>query len=530
MLFYKKRYAANFILILFLLMSVFLPIRSALAEQEVKKIQVVYFHGNLCELCDEEFKFKSMFSLKTGKESDGVELEFKIYNIFEDDGDKKLKEYYSKYNVPQDKQEIPAVFIGNSYIMGEKAIEKGIKEALIKAKAELGTDTGTSSPIEKDGNNGEEGKNFFNNENIIKSNKTLLIYFYLSSCTECDKVAKFMSTLKKEYQVILDGKSINSNVEITKFNISKSENIMIAKQYFEYFKVPEKDRKVPIIFLGDTYITGEKAIQERLEENIEGGLGLGTPRLNMEKGTPDKGISNLTWGNIIGAFLAGLANGVNPCSLSMLLFFLSMLLMKSVNVLKAGFSFIAGKFITYLVLGILLYNVLASLNLAWIQIAIKITLLIIIMVLIALNIQDFFAARNEKYDKIRLQLPASLRKFNHKWIKKITGIENMRLLLLVSFGLGVVISVGEFLCTGQIYLASIMYMLQSSMVINIQALILFLVYAIAFVLPLIILTFIIHKGREIFDVSEFIRGKMHIIKLVNTIIFVLFGIFVLLKF
>lgn len=62
------------------------------------------------------------------------------------------------------------------------------------------------------------------------------------------------------------------------------------------------------------------------------------------------------------------------------------------------------------------------------------------------------AAKHENYGKIKLQLPTALKKINHGWIKRISGLENAWLLLLVSFALGVFISVGEFLCTGQIFL------------------------------------------------------------------------------
>ena len=548
MFYFNKRVIFNFTLVLIFLVSLFLPfhvskaatqatqttqaiqttqtIQTTQATQATPKIQVVYFHGNLCEMCDEDFKFKSMFYNKTNKDQAGVEIVFSINNIFEGDGNAKLKEYYKKYNVPQEDQVIPALFIGNSYLMGEKAIEKGLEALFIKAKTANVSNINENSTIEK---TGAETIKPLDPSSASKKN-TELVYFYLSSCGDCEKAAGFIRTLKGRYQITSEGKNIYSDIEINKFNLSKSQNIMIANQYFLYYKVPDKERKVPIVFLGNTYLSGEKAIREKLVKAIQSGSGLDTPKLGSEGGLPDISVRSLTWKSILGAFLAGSANGLNPCSMSMLLFFLSMLLMKSFNILKAGLSFIAGKFITYLLLGILLYNLLASFNVVWIQTVIKVTLLIVIVVFVILNILDFFAARSEKYDKIKLQLPTAFRRFNHKWIKKITGIENTWLLVLISFGIGVVISVGEFLCTGQIYLASIMYMLQSSMSININALILFLIYALAFVLPLVILTLVIYKGKEIFDVSEVIREKMHIIKLINIIIFILFGIFVILKF
>ena len=94
----------------------------------------------------------------------------------------------------------------------------------------------------------------------------------------------------------------------------------------------------------------------------------------------------------------------------------------------------------------------------------------------------------------------------------------------LSFGLGAIISVGEFLCTGQIYLATIT-VLQSGQALDFRAMIYFLIYGAAFVLPLILITVFIHKGREIFDLTEWMRERI-LIKLINAVVFILFGIII----
>lgn len=73
-------------------------------------------------------------------------------------------------------------------------------------------------------------------------------------------------------------------------------------------------------------------------------------------------------------------------------------------------------------------------------------------------------------------------------------------------------------------MATIVSVLQRSQTLNMHAVIYFLIYGLAFVLPLILITIIIHKGRGIFDVSEWIREKMPMIKLINAIAFILFGV------
>jgi cytochrome c biogenesis protein CcdA len=92
--------------------------------------------------------------------------------------------------------------------------------------------------------------------------------------------------------------------------------------------------------------------------------------------------------------------------------------------------------------------------------------------------------------------------------------------------LGLIVSIGDFLCTGQIYLATILYVMQSSNGLDVRAVLTFLGYGVAFVTPLLVLTFLVHRGREVFDVSEWVRRHMPAIKLVNACFFVLFGIWV----
>jgi cytochrome c biogenesis protein CcdA len=133
--------------------------------------------------------------------------------------------------------------------------------------------------------------------------------------------------------------------------------------------------------------------------------------------------------------------------------------------------------------------------------------------------QDFFAAKRERYDRIFLQLPEVLRRFNHHMIKKASGFSKLNIILFISFFLGMIISLGEFLCTGQIYLATIITIFQTDSQLSNQVLLLLILYNLGLVLPLIILTLTVYKGREIFEVPGAIRERLHIIKIINALIF-----------
>jgi hypothetical protein len=104
--------------------------------------------------------------------------------------------------------------------------------------------------------------------------------------------------------------------------------------------------------------------------------------------------------------------------MSMLLFFLSLLTVKNIRILKIGFSFMAGKFLAYMLLGTIFFKFLSVINSGVLNVFMKVMLAIILLILIIMNIQDFFAAKGERYERILLQLPEGFRRFNHRIIKK----------------------------------------------------------------------------------------------------------------
>jgi cytochrome c biogenesis protein CcdA len=231
--------------------------------------------------------------------------------------------------------------------------------------------------------------------------------------------------------------------------------------------------------------------------------------------------------NYVNTALAGLVNGLNPCSLSMLLFLISLLLAKeNINILKPGLFFIAGKFISYLIIGTVLFSVMSSNNMSTYEIIVKLFMGTFIIIVAGLNIFDFFALKKEKYGDVKNQLPSGLRKWNHKVIEKFnnkTGIMSMSIGALI---LGLIVSAGEFLCTGQVYVATIVYMLKNEQALSLKAFSYLITYSLAFIIPILIIIFILHKTRNIMNISEKIRKNMPVIKLLTAFILIILGILV----
>lgn len=540
----KNRHIVNIVIVV-LLSAVFcagLYLKTYAGDKGENRpyLDIYYFHANPCEACHEDTKFIDKFKSLVGDASEGVNFNIYVEDIFKESAVDLFKELCDKYDVPRDRRKAPAVFIGNIYIQGDTEIDEQLKDGFLTAKANFlekhpgasGTqDRAEAKPdadYRPDAADAESAKKL----KSLQGTDTNIIFFYVTACEACEKLKAVLKELKPSYGIDYNGEYVSSRVNIIEYNAGEMESLNLSKLYFKAYDVPEKDQLVPLIFIGNKYFSGGKTGIGELEKTIKKGEGTRTPVKISGGAVLDSGVK-LSGYSYAGIFFTGLINGLNPCSLSMLLFFFSLLLARSIHVLKYGLAFITGKFITYLALGTVAYNLFLYMDGLWLhefQNAVKFILLAVIAIFTVMNIKDFFAARKENYGNVRLQLPSRLRKMNHKWIQKLTSCHNAKLLLIMCFSLGIMISAGEFLCTGQIYLATIIFVLKSSRTLNLQAVSSFITYVLAMMIPLLAVTFIIQKGKELLELSEIIRGRLPLIKLINAIIFLLFAVAIFIFF
>lgn len=355
----------------------------------------------------------------------------------------------------------------------------------------------------------------------INNDKVTAIYFYSPTCGPCQELKDFFAALKSRY----------NNFTLIEYSISDLRNKSIMDKYCREYNVPKEDEgTVPIVFIRDRYFTDEKDIIQSMDKVISEVNGTKTIEMEGKSESNDLDIENFLSYKTIAALGAGMVNGINPCSMSMLLMFMSLLIFRKSIVLKVGISYCVGKFISYMLLGTVLFRFLEKLYINNFNTIIKALMLTVLMILIIFNVNDYFAAVNERYNNIKLQLPLAFRKLNHSLIRKVSSITNAELLILISFSLGIFISLGEFLCTGQIYLTTIVTVIQMGTAFGSRALIYLLVYNIGFIIPTLVLTFIVYKGKEIFEISETIRERLHIIKIINAVVLLMFVVITLVYF
>jgi len=351
----------------------------------------------------------------------------------------------------------------------------------------------------------------------ISSDLMQAVYFYSSTCNTCEKIEEYLGEIEQKYP----------NLNIKKYDILEGVvNHDLLIEYGKTYSLPEEQRGfTPSMFISDQVLLGEE-IRTSLEEKIAAYPDGPTTTIlrDAEGGTGYEGKS--IWVQIAAALGAGLINGLSPCSLSFFLFLLSLLLTSKETMLKCGIRFLEGKAIMFFLLGTLLYSVMSKLNTTSFDKWLDVIMIVFAVIFAVLNIIDFFKARNEKYGEMNLQLPKKVKKLNHtilKWGNKFTTEKYGP---FVMFVIGMIVATGEFLCTGQIYLSSVVIMVQKGS----QGMLpvgLLAVYSVAFILPLLILMLIIYFGKKVFGMSEAVLEKIPWIKMISAILFIAMAVYLI---
>jgi cytochrome c biogenesis protein CcdA len=177
---------------------------------------------------------------------------------------------------------------------------------------------------------------------------------------------------------------------------------------------------------------------------------------------------------LLGIIIAGLEDGINPCAFTVIVFFISYLALqgyKRRQLIAIGLTFISTVFIAYLLIGLGLFNFLYALKGFWVVTKIiNLSIGIFSILLGALALYDFFKFRKTgQTEGLLLQLPKAVKDQIHSVIglhyrkskDKSTEVNIFRLILSAVFT-GFLVTLLEAVCTGQLYLPTITFILKTS--------------------------------------------------------------------
>jgi hypothetical protein len=195
--------------------------------------------------------------------------------------------------------------------------------------------------------------------------------------------------------------------------------------------------------------------------------------------------------------LGGLADGINPCAMSTLVFFMSLLAVAKVRgrgLVVMGVSFCLASFLVYTALGFGLLRVLHSVSaFPAIRKGINLVMLAALGLLAFLSFRDAWRfKRTGDARSVTLQLPDALKKRMHAVMR--TRLKNSSLIaggLLV----GAIVTVIESVCTGQVYVPTLVVVIRSGQASTREWGFL-LLYNLMFIVPLVTVFVLAYLGLK----------------------------------
>ena len=513
-------------------------------------VQMEYYQYNVCASCHPEDDFFAVVSDTISQIKQEYPYEIAVYNTFRAEDKSRFEKRLQELGLKEADVSLPVLIMISEdsealvCLSGLDEIKEKLEDTLKQAakpgqfvssevalesdeKTEIVTQAENENQIETPSYNTDWKEQLREAVSKDKSTDSVILYFSTASCTDCSEVK---SLLKK----MTDEQTTKKPLVIHEFNIAEGDNVVLLQKLFTIYDVASDKQQVPIVFFSGGYLSGAKAVTQGLEQKWKDDELTGFNLENIlsdDVSGQEENKDQASFKTYIGLAAAGFINGVNPCGASMLLMLLAAIAMSGRSVIKTGCAYLAGKFAAYCAMGMGLYKLFMAIGqdiffsisnvLTWIFAAVFFILAILYLV-------DFVNVKRKQYGKIRMQLPTALRKWNHERIEKASKI-NAKWMIPAAVVLGIVISAGEFFCTGQVYLAAILYMMKMQQEMKLQTNAAFIVYVTAMCIPSFLIVLVIEKTKNVIRMSNKTLEWLPAIKLVTAIVFFLFAVFMLIQ-
>jgi hypothetical protein len=320
-----------------------------------------------------------------------------------------------------------------------------------------------------------------------------------------------------------------SRVRWTYLDILEKENYAI---FLQLEKDLGKKLGTPTTVVGKRVLIGLADNADHLESVIEDRLqGGGTETMLLHPGVNI--LEHFRSFGPLAVIGAGLVDGINPCAFTVIVFFVSFLSLMGYRrreMLLIGCAYILAVFLTYLAIGLGLFNVLYRLDaIFWLSKGLYFLVGALSVFLGCLAVRDYlYYKRTGRTDDMALQLPRIIKNKIHaivgEYYRKGPGERGKATggLFASALVVGFLISVLEAVCTGQLYLPTIVIVLKEGSM-RVRALFYLFVYNFMFIIPLVIVLILALVGATSRDFEAFAKKRMGLIKLAMAAVFLGLG-------
>ena len=359
-----------------------------------------------------------------------------------------------------------------------------------------------------------------------------LAYFYQKGCPKCDRANYLLKYLVKKYPR-LNVREIDLNTPDGKrLNETLSNRLHIP---------PEKRLIAPSIFIGNDFLSPEEVTESKTEaliqkyERAEAKSALEVEKDEMKKGE-DSIVERFKSLGVLAILSAGLIEGMNPCSIATLIFFISYLTMvgrKRKEIFWVGMGFSGTGFVTHLLLGFGILSFIQHFSfLPFFSRIVYLITFIFALFLGTFSLYDYIQLKKGRPSKIKLQVPAFIKKKIHQIIRTQSGglesdqESSFTRLLLAAVVIGFIVTLLQFTCTSQVYLPTILFATRIPSFRGSAVFYLFL-YNLVYIAPLLVIFGIVYWGVTSEQLSFFLQKRVATIKLFTSLFFfVLAGILI----
>jgi len=355
-----------------------------------------------------------------------------------------------------------------------------------------------------------------------------VILFQSSTCSGCEKTQKALKDAKARF---------GDRIEVIWEDFDNELDTFRRLFLFEDHYGVGEDEQPPTLFVGETYINDIDPIVQKLNSVIAAELeaghvtfGLPTEEEESEQAATeaDKGLVARFEGFSVGAvLLGGLLDGINPCAFTTIVFLLSVLTYMGKTrreMAIVGIGFTISVFITYLLLGFGMMTAVKSFSVgSGISKVLAGAVGVLAISLAIWSVIDFVRyIRTKDVKAATLGLPHSIRKRINRVIRQ--GLTTRRL-LIGSLSVGFLVSLLESLCTGQVYLPTIIFVVRSPGT-RADAVAYLILYNLAFILPLVALLAIAWWGTSSDKLGQLLRRHLAAVKLAMATLFAALGVLI----
>ncbi|MFO7917099.1 MAG: hypothetical protein R6V13_03350 [Anaerolineae bacterium] len=344
-------------------------------------------------------------------------------------------------------------------------------------------------------------------------------YIKKEGCEECSRARLVLQTLNGEFEGMI----------VTAFDNVRDAELVEAMG--EDLGLPSNRHLIaPSIYVGNDALIGDEITSESVRQLLMKYEESGAPAFWQELDVASGRQRILERFRAMGPLTvaaAALVDGVNPCAFATILFFVSYLAIsrrQRKELLAIGLAFTAGVFVTYFAIGL---GAMSLLRIASTMRAVGLVLYgflaLSCFVLAGLSVHDYFLARQGKLHEMRLNLPDPLRERIKGRIRATSGA-----FMGTAFVSGLIVSLLELACTGQVYLPTISFVVGVPHM-RTYAIAYLVLYNLIFILPLLAVLLLAVYGVSAKQFQDWFVENAARSKLIMAVLFILLGCLLLLQ-